>query len=81
MIYAGWNFGYRTKINSIFIFLSFSRFIINIPLERRDDLVQILFAVESAHWFYIDVYCEDDHELNTCNIKDFAQQSIKHTSF
>lgn len=58
-----------------------SRFIINIPLERRDDLVQILFAVESAHWFYIDVYCEDDHELNPCNIKDFAQQIFQHCPF
>ncbi len=57
-----------------FVFI-FSRFIINIPSEQRVDLVRILFAVELAHWYYIDFYCEDDNELHTCGIKDFAHQS------
>ena len=52
-----------------------SRFIINIPAEQREDLVRLLFAVELAHWFFIDFYCEDDTDLHKCHIKDFAQQS------
>lgn len=51
-----------------------SRFIINIPAEQREDLVRVLFAVELAHWFFIDFYCEDSNDLHVCNIKDFAQQ-------
>jgi mRNA-decapping enzyme subunit 2 len=54
-----------------------SRFIINIPSEQRFDLVRIFFAVELAHWFYIDFYCEDDIDPFKSHIKDFAQQSIK----
>ncbi len=55
-----------------------SRFIINIPAEQREDLVRVLFAVELAHWFFIDFYCEDYNDLHVCNIKEFAQQSIYH---
>lgn len=57
------------------IFFSTSRFIINIPAEQREDLVRVLFAVELAHWFFIDFYCEDYNDLHVCNIKEFAQQS------
>jgi mRNA-decapping enzyme subunit 2 len=56
-------------------FFIFSRFIINIPSEQREDLVRVLFAVELAHWFYIDFFCEDDDNLHICNIKEFALQS------
>ena len=52
-----------------------SRFIINIPAEQREDLVRVLFAVELAHWFFIDFYCEDYNDLHVCNIREFAQQS------
>ncbi|CAF1168766.1 unnamed protein product [Rotaria sordida] len=58
-----------------------SRFIINIPAEQRDDLVRVLFAVELAHWFYIDFYCEDDDDLYVCNIREFAQQIFHHCPF
>lgn len=63
-----------------FFFLSnsircFSRFIINIPAEQRDDAVRVLFAVEQAHWHYIDYHCSEDDQLPECNMKDFAQQS------
>ncbi|CAF3799329.1 unnamed protein product [Rotaria magnacalcarata] len=58
-----------------------SRFIINIPAEQREDLVRVLFAVELAHWFYIDFYCEDDDDLYVCNIKEFAQQIFVHCPF
>ncbi len=64
---------YFDKYKTFFILSS--RFIINIPAEQRDDLVRVLFAVELAHWYYIDYYCEDDNDLYICNIKEFAQQS------
>jgi hypothetical protein len=57
------------------VFFRVSRFIINIPAEQREDLVRVLFAVELAHWFFIDFYCEDYNDLHVCNIKEFAQQS------
>jgi len=57
------------------IVLFTSRFIINIPAEQREDLVRVLFAVELAHWFFIDFYCEDYNDLHVCNIKEFSQQS------
>ncbi len=57
------------------MFCIYSRFIINIPAEQREDLVRVLFAVELAHWFFIDFYCEDYNDLHVCNIKEFAQQS------
>jgi len=58
-----------------------SRFIINIPAEQREDLVRVLFAVELAHWFFIDFYCEDYNDLHVCNIKEFAQQIFQHCPF
>lgn len=64
--------GKKTRICFFFIH---SRFIINIPAEQREDLVRVLFAVELAHWFFIDFYCEDYNDLHVCSIKEFAQQS------
>ncbi|UJR31585.1 hypothetical protein I4U23_019072 [Adineta vaga] len=58
-----------------------SRFIINIPAEQREDLVRVLFAVELAHWFFIDFYCEDYNDLRVCNIREFAQQIFQHCPF
>ncbi len=58
-----------------------SRFIINIPAEQREDLVRVLFAVELAHWFFIDFYCEDYNDLHVCSIKEFAQQSKQKQDF
>lgn len=59
----------------------FSRFIINIPAEQREDLVRVLFAVELAHWFFIDFYCEDYNDLHVCSIKEFAQQSNSYSFY
>ncbi|CAF3578460.1 unnamed protein product [Rotaria socialis] len=58
-----------------------SRFIINIPSEQREDLVRVLFAVELAHWFFIDFYCEDYNDLHVCSIKEFALQIFQHCPF
>ena len=56
--------------------LCYSRFIINIPEEERQDLIRIFFMIELAHWFYLDFYCAENQELKTCGIKDFSAQSI-----
>lgn len=53
--------------------LSFSRFIINLPPEDRDNLVRICFQIELAHWFYLDYYCTDEsNRVNPCGIREFA---------
>lgn len=52
-----------------------SRFIINVPVEERENLIRICFQMELAHWFYLDFYCaENKHK---CGIKQFAQQMFK----
>uniref|UniRef100_A0A1S4H5T9 m7GpppN-mRNA hydrolase n=3 Tax=gambiae species complex TaxID=44542 RepID=A0A1S4H5T9_ANOGA len=56
-----------------------SRFIINVPVEERENLIRICFQMELAHWFYLDFYCaENKHK---CGIKQFAQQMFKHVPF
>lgn len=51
-----------------------SRFIINIPLEERKDVIRICFHIELAHWFYIDYYCADANtQLPKCQFKEFAR--------
>ncbi|WAR00760.1 DCP2-like protein, partial [Mya arenaria] len=55
-----------------------SRFIINVPEEERQDLIRIFFQIELAHWFYLDFYCAENHELKTCGIKDFSSQIFHH---
>ncbi|KFB51341.1 hypothetical protein ZHAS_00019399 [Anopheles sinensis] len=53
-----------------------SRFIINVPVEERQNLIRICFQVELAHWFYLDFYCSEMKQK--CGIKQFAQQMFKH---
>ena len=48
-----------------------SRFIINVPVEERKDLVRICFQIELAHWYYLDFYCADE-KLKPCSMKEFA---------
>lgn len=52
-----------------------SRFIINVPVEERKDLVRICFQIELAHWYYLDFYCADDKaekKLKPCGMKEFT---------
>lgn len=58
------------------IILCFSRFIINIPEEERQDLIRIFFQIELAHWFYLDFYCEENADLKQCGIKEFSGKNI-----
>jgi mRNA-decapping enzyme subunit 2 len=56
-------------------YLFCSRFIINVPVEERKDLVRICFQIELAHWYYLDFYCADDKsesKLKPCGMKEFT---------
>lgn len=57
----------------------FSRFIINVPEEERQNLIRICFQIELAHWFYIDFYC-DEHNLQPCSINQFALHMFRVTT-
>lgn len=55
-----------------------SRFIINVPVEERSDLIRICFQIELAHWFYLDFYCAaEDEKLVVCGMKYFASHIFK----
>ncbi len=56
----------------------FSRFIINIPEEERNNLIRVFFQIELAHWFYLDFYCQENPELKARGIKDFSAQIFRH---
>ncbi|KAJ9594749.1 hypothetical protein L9F63_013959, partial [Diploptera punctata] len=57
-----------------------SRFIINVPVEERKDLVRICFQIELAHWYYLDFYCADE-KLKPCSMKEFATHMFQHIPF
>lgn len=57
-------------------FLSKSRFLINIPEEERKDVVRLCFQIETAHWFYVDFYRQEQPDLPTCGLKDFTRINI-----
>ncbi|GAB0097434.1 uncharacterized protein DMENIID0001_130710 [Sergentomyia squamirostris] len=59
-----------------------SRFIINVPVEERANLIRICFQVELAHWFYLDFYCGgEDIRGVSCSLKQFAVQIFQHVPF
>lgn len=58
-----------------------SRFIINVPVEERSDLIRIFFQIEIAHWFYLDFFCTENSELKPCGIRNFAENIFRHCSF
>lgn len=58
-----------------------SRFIINVPVEERSNLIRICFQVELAHWFYLDFFCATEDDLVPCGIKQFAVHLFKHVPF
>lgn len=58
-----------------------ARFLINMPLEEREDLVRVCFQVELAHWFFIDFYLPKNKTLVECSIKEFAAHIFHHVPF
>jgi mRNA-decapping enzyme subunit 2 len=58
-----------------------SRFIINVPVEERSDLIRIFFQIEIAHWFYLDFFCTENSDLKPVGIRSFAENIFHHCSF
>ena len=55
-----------------------ARFMINIPVEEREDLIRICFQLELAHWFYIDYYLPNNPGLVEGTIQEFAAHMFNH---
>lgn len=43
-----------------------------VPESAKKDLIRICFQIEAAHWFYLDFYVNNDPQLKTCTIYEFA---------
>ncbi|XP_025077810.1 m7GpppN-mRNA hydrolase-like isoform X2 [Pomacea canaliculata] len=72
------SFAQTTDIPSYVLDDLCSRFIINLPDEEQQDFIRIFFAIEQAHWFYLDFYCSERPELKNCGIKEFSLQILRH---
>eukprot|EP00039_Didymoeca_costata_P007380 m.99085 g.99085 ORF g.99085 m.99085 type:complete len:317 (-) comp13662_c0_seq2:1033-1983(-) len=46
-----------------------SRFLINIPEEELENSIRICFAIEQAHWYYLDFCMEEDKDLPKMNMR------------
>lgn len=57
------------------LLFSFSRFVINIPDEDKDDVMMLCSWIEPAHWFYLDFLRPDDPSLPACSLKEFMASS------
>lgn len=55
-----------------------TRFIVNMPLEEKNDLVRILFQLETAFWHYQDFICEECPTLPRLKLKKFAYVMFNH---
>lgn len=58
-----------------------SRFILNIPSEERSDIIRIMFQLELAHWFYLDLLVEENPSLPKLLFKPFCQIIFCHIPF
>lgn len=55
-----------------------SRFVLNMPIEEKDDPIRICFQIEIAFWFYVDFYCATYPELPKMKLKSFAKLMFNH---
>lgn len=53
------------------------RFISNVPVDERTDIIKFFFNIERAHWYYLDVHCTN-RNLRRCGIKQFADNIFAH---
>ncbi|XP_055383540.1 putative uncharacterized protein DDB_G0282133 [Condylostylus longicornis] len=59
-----------------------SRFIINTPVDERQNFIRICFQIELAHWFYLDFFCgNEEKKLIPCGLKQFASHLFQHIPF
>ena len=56
--------------------ISFSRFLINIPEDDKDDIMKLCDHLELAHWFYLDFLRPEDPSLPGCTFKEFMATSL-----
>jgi hypothetical protein len=68
-------FLFRSHRIPYFIYIC-SRFVINVPPEELQSFERILFMIEQAHWYYLDVYRGQDPNLPSYNFKEFATLNI-----
>ncbi|XP_040275586.1 m7GpppN-mRNA hydrolase [Bufo bufo] len=59
----------------------YSRFILHIPSEERDNAIRVCFQIELAHWFYLDFCMQNFPGLPQCGIRDFAKAVFQHCPF
>lgn len=57
-----------------------SRFLNTIPQEKREEPVQVLFAIEMAYWYFID-YFPEDSAPKEITLKSFSLRSEEKTVF
>ncbi|KNC50783.1 mRNA decapping complex subunit Dcp2 [Thecamonas trahens ATCC 50062] len=55
-----------------------SRFLINLPDEELSSFERICFAIEQAHWFYEDYFCEQHEFLPSMGFRAFSAVMFHH---
>lgn len=55
-----------------------TRFILNMPMDEREDLIRVCFQMETAYWFYLDFYCAAMKHLPKMKLKRFAEIMFEH---
>jgi len=55
-----------------------SRFLLNLPQDELTSFERICFAIENAHWFYEDYYCEEHTFLPSMGYRSFAAVIFHH---
>lgn len=58
-----------------------TRFLINVPDSAKKDYIRICFQIENAHWYYLDFYVNNDKNLKSCTIYEFATHLFQHSPF
>jgi mRNA-decapping enzyme subunit 2 len=58
-----------------------SRFIINVPEDERYDITRMMFQIELAHWFYLDIFCDEIASLPKLSFKNFTCTIFGHVPF
>jgi len=58
-----------------------SRFLINIPVEEKEDMIRLCFQIELAHWFYLDFYRQEDPQLPGYGLQQFMEIMLREFTF
>ena len=58
-----------------------SRFIINVPLKEKYDMIRVCFQMELAYWFFIDFYVPQNPNLQDGTIQEFTCHMFNHIPY